>query len=339
MAGELFREPSGFNFDLLVSAAHGCCTWPRQGGAALGRGRAGQPESSVSAGEGALAWPSHSVEAMASANLLVVLLLASAEPTVALRRPEVRGLVRASRNASDLRRLQSCGSATFVAISTSECPSDSDLGNCYDSVACGELCEGDDECGTDGYLDNCAGYDVYRRDCPTTAASFVYVSQTMYWSDALAYCRANHHDLASIHSSSENAAVAALCSSDCWIGGSDAAQEGTWTWSDGSAWDYQNWRSGQPDNLYGAQDSLQMYPDGSWDDTTGEYQPFVCSTSGSSSSDATTGWQASNSNIHSAVYDWIYSRSSAESTYGHISTWDTSQVTDMAYLFCAYSSS
>ena len=80
------------------------------------------------------------------------------------------------------------------------------------------------------------------------APGFVYVSQTMYWSDALAYCRANYHDLASIHSSSEDAAVVALCPGECWIGGSDAASEGTWTWSDGSAWDYEGWGSGEPNN-------------------------------------------------------------------------------------------
>ena len=47
------------------------------------------------------------------------------------------------------------------------------------------------------------------------------------------------------------------------------------------------------------------------------------------------GWQASNGNIHSAVTSWLNSRSSAEETYGHISTWDTSQVTNMNYLFCS----
>ena len=39
------------------------------------------------------------------------------------------------------------------------------------------------------------------------------------------------------------------------------------------------------------------------------------------------------SNINYAVYMWINSRSWAESEYGHISEWDTSQVTDMARLF------
>ena len=38
-------------------------------------------------------------------------------------------------------------------------------------------------------------------------------------------------------------------------------------------------------------------------------------------------------NINYAVYYWINSRSWAESEYGHISEWDTSQVTDMARLF------
>ena len=44
------------------------------------------------------------------------------------------------------------------------------------------------------------------------------------------------------------------------------------------------------------------------------------------------------SNINYAVYRWFEYRSSAESEYGHISTWDTSQVTDMSYLFCGRSS-
>ena len=52
--------------------------------------------------------------------------------------------------------VQSCGSATFVALASgsSDCKS-SDLQNCYDSVACGDLCESDGECGTDNNLNNC----------------------------------------------------------------------------------------------------------------------------------------------------------------------------------------
>ena len=38
-------------------------------------------------------------------------------------------------------------------------------------------------------------------------------------------------------------------------------------------------------------------------------------------------------NIHDAVDDWISDPTSAETTYGHIKDWDTSQVTDMKNLF------
>jgi len=33
-----------------------------------------------------------------------------------------------------------------------------------------------------------------------------------------------------------------------WIGATDAASEGTWTWVTGETWSYTNWGAGQPDN-------------------------------------------------------------------------------------------
>ena len=126
----------------------------------------------------------------------------------------------------------------------------------------------------------------YQEEC----GSFVYVDQEMSWTDAREYCRTHHHDLASIHSSSENAEVAALCASErCLLGGSDAVQEGTWTWSDDSAWDYENWRSGEPNNVDGGEHYLGIYGSGyptrqgQWNDDgingyDGAY-PFVCSIS------------------------------------------------------------
>ena len=111
------------------------------------------------------------------------------------------------------------------------------------------------------------------------SADFVYVSQSKYWSGARTYCRANYHDLASIHSASENAKVNALCPGNCWIGGSDTAQEGTWTWSDGTAWDYQNWHSGEPNNCCGGEDYAHIRSNGRWnDDAHNSYKTFVCST-------------------------------------------------------------
>ena len=42
----------------------------------------------------------------------------------------------------------------------------------------------------------------------------------------------------------------------------------------------------------------------------------------------------SDESIRTAVRAWAEDRAAAEATYGHISTWETSGVTDMTYLFC-----
>ena len=48
----------------------------------------------------------------------------------------------------------------------------------------------------------------------------------------------------------------------------------------------------------------------------------------------TRGFIATDSSIRTAVAAWLANPTAAEATYGHISTWDTSGVTDMSYLFC-----
>ena len=68
--------------------------------------------------------------------------------------------------------------ATPLAYDSSDCPANADgsiFPNC-DEVACGELCEGDGECGTDTQLNNCPSknydpstsggrLDIYRKVC------------------------------------------------------------------------------------------------------------------------------------------------------------------------------
>ena len=46
----------------------------------------------------------------------------------------------------------------------------------------------------------------------------------------------------------------------------------------------------------------------------------------------------SNAELKTAVSLWFSNEASAIATYGHISTWDTSQITDMSELFCRLSS-
>jgi hypothetical protein len=69
--------------------------------------------------------------------------------------------------------------------------------------------------------------------------------------------------LATLTSSAENDFVASLLStsladrSHFWLGGTDAAVEGTWTWVTGEAWSYTNWWGGEPNNV-GDEDYLAM---------------------------------------------------------------------------------
>ena len=64
------------------------------------------------------------------------------------------------------------------------------------------------------------------------------------------------------------------------IGGNDIDTEGSWVWSDGSLWNYQNWKSGQPSNSYDEEHCLELgyLGETSWNDLpcTGYKWPFIC---------------------------------------------------------------
>ena len=62
----------------------------------------------------------------------------------------------------------------------------------------------------------------------------------------------------------------------CWIGGTDGVQEGTWAWVDAETWSDSNWAAGQPDDAGGAEDCLQMAPDGTWSDEAATHTNAGC---------------------------------------------------------------
>ena len=70
---------------------------------------------------------------------------------------------------------------------------------------------------------------------PPPPPSLVYtlMNEALSWSDANAACLAKGMQLASVHSAAENALLvtATAGNSYVWIGGTDAASEGTWKWS------------------------------------------------------------------------------------------------------------
>ena len=97
------------------------------------------------------------------------------------------------------------------------------------------------------------------------------------WAAARAYCQGiNGGDLASIPDQETNELIMSLLpqSGTYWIGGTDAASEGVWQWSDGTPWVYTNWRSGQPDNSGGGQHYLFILGPGEVHGQWSDYEEY-----------------------------------------------------------------
>ncbi|XP_035859894.1 galactose-specific lectin nattectin-like isoform X1 [Sander lucioperca] len=105
------------------------------------------------------------------------------------------------------------------------------------------------------------------------------------WPDAETFCQTAGGHLASIHSNEEHIFIRNYIKGvsgsyrHSWIGGTDAVQEGTWLWSDGSKMTYKSWNAGEPNNAGGAENCLEMNWGGeNWNDGACTNQlPFVCS--------------------------------------------------------------
>ncbi|KAK7933327.1 hypothetical protein WMY93_004223 [Mugilogobius chulae] len=107
------------------------------------------------------------------------------------------------------------------------------------------------------------------RGCPEGwtrfgSRCFKYIQETKTWIDAEKSCQTLGANLASIHSAEEDDFIldmiqkATGARNRTWIGGSDAAKEGTWLWSDGSVWDYTAWHDGEPNNVENKEHSLMV---------------------------------------------------------------------------------
>ncbi|XP_058240548.1 C-type lectin lectoxin-Thr1-like, partial [Hemibagrus wyckioides] len=82
------------------------------------------------------------------------------------------------------------------------------------------------------------------------ADRFIRISSPyLSWTDAQAYCRSHHTDLASALNSSDNNFLFQLWNTqgDSWIG----LYRDTWKWSDGTPATNLPWVPGEPDNKYG----------------------------------------------------------------------------------------
>ncbi|KAI4901245.1 hypothetical protein NFI96_009282 [Prochilodus magdalenae] len=110
-----------------------------------------------------------------------------------------------------------------------------------------------------------------------------FVNESKTWTEAQNYCRQTYTDLATINTMEEmknlNATLKDKPSSSVWIG-LVRGDTGSWLWSlaDGEENLYQNWASGEPNNVGGVENCAVMKKsDGTWfDDNCNSLYTFVC---------------------------------------------------------------
>mgnify|MGYP002640374567 CR=1 FL=1 len=140
-------------------------------------------------------------------------------------------------------------------------------------------------CG-DNIDQSCSGMADDGYDCPDCIEAYQATHRYLFcpvprtFEEAMPHCAADGSQLVIINSGAENAwardKAASLGISTAWIGLNDLASEGTWVWADGSAPDYTNWNSGEPNNS-GNEDCTQLLANGLWNDAkcTNKYA-IVC---------------------------------------------------------------
>jgi hypothetical protein len=104
-------------------------------------------------------------------------------------------------------------------------------------------------------------------------ASFFLSNTNLSWTASAAHAQNNGGHLAVIPNSAANILLqSAVQSTGAWIGFSDAAIEGAWTWVNGAPVTYTNWSSGEPNNSSN-EDYGSMLPTGAWNDANNNITP------------------------------------------------------------------
>ena len=110
------------------------------------------------------------------------------------------------------------------------------------------------------------------------------------WTDARNFCRKLGGDLVSIHSEVENEKIRNIrqlysSTMDIWIGLNDIKDEKNFTWSDGTKYEYKNWKANEPNNYGTGEDCGMIYYksaySGKWNDNECKKKlHFICENKG-----------------------------------------------------------
>uniref|UniRef100_UPI003AAAD5AF C-type mannose receptor 2-like n=1 Tax=Centroberyx gerrardi TaxID=166262 RepID=UPI003AAAD5AF len=104
---------------------------------------------------------------------------------------------------------------------------------------------------------------------------YIFIQNPLSWTEAQAYCRAHHTDLAVIESAQESGEAVSKKTTDyAWIG----LHRAPWKWSDDSSSSFTHWKQGQPNNLGLNQYCAAVFlRDGLWADMNCNSKlPFFC---------------------------------------------------------------
>ncbi|HVJ14855.1 MAG TPA: lectin-like protein, partial [Polyangiaceae bacterium] len=170
-------------------------------------------------------------------------------------------------------------------------PGDCDDDDFFVNPGLAELCDGiDNDCdpGTvETTAEHCPLNCLWDRPNDDNLHMFCwYPTQT--WANASEICESQLMRLVRIDGAAEQAYVLSWHDPDnSWLGGSDADDEGTWTWQDGDVfWDgsseqYVDWASGEPSNNGGEHclilNGADAPDDGWWNDNgCASTRPFTC---------------------------------------------------------------
>ncbi len=110
------------------------------------------------------------------------------------------------------------------------------------------------------------------------AVAFSTCTDEASWDDARTRCLALGGDLAAFADLAEQQAVVGRGAGDRWIGLTDADVEDVWTWADGTAPSYEDWRASEPDDWPPGEDCGQIRGvDGGWGDAECDsLRDFIC---------------------------------------------------------------